>query len=182
MRKAISSIPSAPSASSVASAVRTELSTELARVDVAVSTRNATAPDNSGIAAIKAKTDNLPAAPASEGNVSAVGSAVLAVDAKVDTRPTLAQVEGSAVLAKESTVGAVKAKTDALPSDPASNTQVNTRLASSQYVAPDNASVAAIKAKTDNLPSDPASEGSVTAVGAKADAIKTNTDLIPATV
>lgn len=63
---AISSIPSAPSASSVASAVRTELSTELARVDVAVSSRNSVVPDNAGVAAIKAKTDNLPVDPASE--------------------------------------------------------------------------------------------------------------------
>lgn len=47
---------SAPSASTVASAVRTELSTELARIDVATSTRLAsagyTAPDNASIAAI----------------------------------------------------------------------------------------------------------------------------------
>jgi hypothetical protein len=63
---AIASIPSAPSASTVASAVRTELSTELGRVDVAISTRNAVAPDNSGITAIKAKTDNLPSDPATE--------------------------------------------------------------------------------------------------------------------
>jgi len=41
-------------------------------------------------------------------------------------------------------VGAIKAKTDNLPTDPASNTQVNTRLATSGYTAPDNASIAAI--------------------------------------
>ncbi len=49
--------------------IRTELATELARIDVAVSSRNATAPDNAGIAAIKAKTDNLPAAPAAVSNI-----------------------------------------------------------------------------------------------------------------
>jgi hypothetical protein len=53
----------APSAATVATAVRTELSTELARVDAAVSTRLAgsayTAPANSDVAAIKAKTDAL---------------------------------------------------------------------------------------------------------------------------
>lgn len=37
------------------------------------------APDNAGVASIKAKTDNLPAAPASEGNVTAVGAAVSAL-------------------------------------------------------------------------------------------------------
>ena len=55
--------PSVPSAASIASATRTELATELARVDVATSTRLAgsayTAPANSDITAIKAKTDLL---------------------------------------------------------------------------------------------------------------------------
>lgn len=59
-------------------------------------------------------------------------------------------------------IGLVKAKTDNLPADPASNTQVNTRLAASTYVAPDNASITAIKAKTDNLPAVPASQADVT--------------------
>jgi hypothetical protein len=53
----------APSAATVASAVRSELSTELARVDQAISTRLAssayTAPSNSDVTAIKAKTDLL---------------------------------------------------------------------------------------------------------------------------
>jgi len=52
----------APTAAQNAAAVRTELATELARVDVAVSTRNAVAPDNAGIAAIKQNTDLIPAA------------------------------------------------------------------------------------------------------------------------
>ena len=59
----ISGAGNAPSASTVATAVRTELATELARVDAAVSTRLAgsayTAPANSDISAIKAKTDLL---------------------------------------------------------------------------------------------------------------------------
>jgi hypothetical protein len=53
----------APSAATVATAVRSELSVELARVDQAVSSRLAgsayTAPANSDVAAIKAKTDAL---------------------------------------------------------------------------------------------------------------------------
>ena len=53
-------------------------------------------------------------------------------------------------------VAAIKTKTDNLPSDPASSTQVNTRLAASGYTAPDNAGISAIKAKTDNLPAAPA--------------------------
>ena len=56
---------------------------------------------------------------------------------------------------------AIKGKTDNLPADPASNTQVNTRLATAGYTAPDNASITAIKNKTDNLPADPASNTQV---------------------
>ena len=56
---------------------------------------------------------------------------------------------------------AIKAKTDNLPADPASNTQVSTRLASASYIAPDNISITAIKSKTDNLPANPAVEGNV---------------------
>lgn len=66
-------------------------------------------------------------------------------------------------------VAAVKAKTDLLPSDPASNTQVNTRLSAAGYLAPDNTSITAIKAKTDNLPASPANETTVGAVKAKTD-------------
>jgi len=48
-------------------------------------------------------------------------------------------------------IAAIKAKTDNLPADPASNTQVNTRLATAGYTAPNNADITAIKAKTDQL-------------------------------
>ena len=53
----------APSAAANATAVRSELFTELSCIDVAVSSRLATAgytaPDNASVAEIKAKTDNL---------------------------------------------------------------------------------------------------------------------------
>lgn len=49
-------------------AVRTELATELAHIDADISSRNATEPDNIGIAAIQAKTDNLPGSPAAVGS------------------------------------------------------------------------------------------------------------------
>ena len=102
------------------------------------------------ITAIKAKTDNLPAVPASEGNVSAVGSAVVSVGNLVD---------------------GVKAKTDNLPADPASNTQVNTRLAASAYTAPDNADIVLIKAKTDNLPASPAAVSNIPTASDNATAV-----------
>jgi hypothetical protein len=56
---------------------------------------------------------------------------------------------------------AVKARTDNLPNDPASNAQVNTRLAAADYTAPDNTGISAIKSKTENLPSDPADQSQV---------------------
>lgn len=138
--------------------------------DNSLPTASYTAPDNATItaiagyvdtevAAIKAKTDLIPASPASE-----------------------------------TTLAAVKAKTDNLPADPASETNVNLRLPTASYTAPDNSTiaaiagyvdteVAAIKAKTDNLPSDPADNSDILAaiagisvptpptVGAIADAV-----------
>jgi len=71
------------------------------------------------------------------------------LDAQVSTRGSQADLT------------TIKTKTDNLPFDPASSTQVNTRLAASGYTAPDNAGIGAIKAKTDNLPAAPASEGNV---------------------
>ena len=76
----------ATAASEIATAVRTELTTELARLDAAVTTRaSQTSVDtvddflDTEIAAIKAKTDNLPASPAAVG--SAMTLATDAVDA-----------------------------------------------------------------------------------------------------
>jgi len=48
-------------------------------------------------------------------------------------------------------IATVNEKTANLPADPASNTQVNTRLATDTYTAPDNTSIAAVKAQTDKL-------------------------------
>ncbi len=69
-----------PSAAQNATAVRSELATELSRIDVATSTRLAdsayTAPDNAGIAAINAKTTNLPSDPADQSLLIAAISAI----------------------------------------------------------------------------------------------------------
>jgi hypothetical protein len=92
----LTNAPSVPSASAIASQVRSELSTELARVDVATSTRLAgsaySAPANSDITAIKAKTDNLPASPAATGDIPSAN--ITAIKAKTDLLNTdrLAQV------------------------------------------------------------------------------------------
>lgn len=78
--------------------------------------------------AIKAKTDNLPADPASETNVDAN-------ETKIDTIDTV--------------VDAIKAKTDNLPADPASETNVD---ANETKIDTIDTVVDAIKAVTDNLP------------------------------
>jgi len=146
------------------------------------------------IAAIKAKTDLIPAAPASETTLATVATyvdtEVAAIKAKTDLIPaapasetTLATVatyvdtEVAAIKAKtdlipaspasETTVAAVKAKTDLIPAAPASETTLATVAT---YV---DTEVAAIKAKTDLIPASPASETTVAGVKAK-------TDLIPA--
>ena len=129
-----------PAAATVASAVRTELATELGRVDVASSTL-ATAVNlatvagyvDTEVAAIKAKTDNLPASPAATGDIPSAVTVASAV--RTELMIELGRVDVA----------------------------VSTRLASGSYTAPDNSGVAAIKAKTDNLPSDPADQSLVIA-------------------
>jgi len=105
------------------------------------------------------------------------------LDATVSSRAS-----ASNLTTAQTDITAIKTKTDNLPSDPASNTQVNTRLATSGYTAPDNTSITAIKAKTDNLPTNTTTEFST--INTKLDtiddyldteiaAIKTATDRIP---
>lgn len=60
--------------------------------------------------------------------------------------PAGASVSADIAAAKGDTA-AIKAKTDNLPADPASNTQVLTRLASASYTAPDNAGIATAAAQ-----------------------------------
>ncbi len=90
----------------IGSQVRTELGTELSRIDVAVSSRLATAgytaPDNvtitaiaafvdTEIAAIKAKTDNLPASPASVSDIPSAAAVAAAVGA-AEVEPGLTRI------------------------------------------------------------------------------------------
>lgn len=128
------------------------------------------------IAAIKAKTDNLPSDPA---DASDIASAFTTVNTKLDTIDDFLDTE----------VAAIKAKTDNLPSDPADASDisaafgtVNSTLATiATYV---DTEVAAIKAKTDNLPSDPADAseiaGLIAAVEAKIDTVDSVVDAVKA--
>lgn len=125
----------------IASAIRAELATELGRIDAAVSTRLATsgytAPANADIAAIKAKTDNLPAAPA------AVGSE-MTLTAAYDATKTAAS---------QSSVNSIP--TNPLLTNDARlnnlNATIASRLAADNYTAPANDNITAIKAVTDKL-------------------------------
>jgi hypothetical protein len=69
-------------------------------------------------------------------------------------------------------IAAIKAKTDNLPADPASNTQVNTRLQGSAYTAPDNTSIAAILSLVGTMPGGLA--GTVQDTGATTSIVKTS--------
>ncbi len=100
----LTNAPSVPSATTIASQVRTELSTELNRIDATVSSRLAsasyTAPANSDITAIKAKTDALPSDPADQSLLEAAIAGVTAPSAS--TVATAVRTELTAELAKVS--------------------------------------------------------------------------------
>ena len=152
--------------------------------------------------AIKAKTDNLPADPASETNVDANETKIDAIDTVVDAIKAVTDnlpnsgaltdidtginnieaklptnyIMGSSVQTdKDDEIDAIKAKTDNLPADPASETNVDANEAKIDII---DTVVDAIKVKTDNLPVDPASETNVDANEAKIDIIDTVVDAI----
>ncbi|MEA3346965.1 MAG: hypothetical protein U9Q21_02610 [Candidatus Auribacterota bacterium] len=110
--------------------------------------------------AIKAKTDNLPADPASDTNVDANEAKIDAV--KVDTAAIKAKTDNlPASPANETTAAAIKAKTDNLPADPATvtnQTSIESKLDTVDAVAD------VINAKTDNLPADPAATSDISAL------------------
>lgn len=157
----------APSAATVASAVRTELTTELARIDAATSTRLATAgytaPDNAGIAAIPtnplltndARLNNLDATVSSRLATSSytapANSDVAAIKAKTDTLvntdltgiATSAQVAAIPAAPSAATVAAA-VRTELATELARMDATITSRLAAVAYVAPDNAAIAAI--------------------------------------
>jgi len=125
----LTNAPTVPTAAQIATQVRTELATELARVDVATSTRLAssayTAPANTDVAAIKAKTDNLPSDPADQSLVVAAITAiptVAQIRTELDSNSTkLANLDATVSSRLASSVStnitAIKAKTDLLNTD-----------------------------------------------------------------
>ena len=153
---------------------------------------NYTAPDNAGITAIKAKTDNLPASPAAVGSLMGLADGAI-TDAKIATDAlSAAKIKADAVtkiqngLAKPGDAMTLTGAYDKAKDD------VLTPLAAAKSV------VDAVKAKTDNLPASPAQAGEYTAAiaaipttpllaanytapdNASISAIKAKTDTIPA--
>lgn len=104
------------------------------------------------IAAIKAKTDNLPSDPA---DASDIASSFSTVNTKLDTIDDFLDTE----------VAAIKAKTDNLPSDPADASVVAGLIAAVETkVDTVDTVVDGIAAKTVNLPSDPADASDIAAL------------------
>jgi hypothetical protein len=83
--------------------------------------------------------------------------------------PTAAEIK-TALEAAGSHLAGIKDKTDNLPADPASETNVSTRLAAASYTEPDNTGISGIKAQTDKLTFDAANRvaGNMTAVNNQA--------------
>jgi hypothetical protein len=138
-------------------------------LDAATSTRLAssgyTAPANSDISAIKAKTDALPSDPADQ---SLVESAITALSI-----PTVVQIRteldsNSTKLANlDAAISAIQAKTDNLPSDPADQSLVESAISALSIptvveirteMDSNSTQLSGIKSKTDALPSDPADQ------------------------
>lgn len=146
------------------------------------------------VAAIKAKTDNLPASPANEATLTTISglidTEVAAIKAKTDNLPT-DPADASDIAASFTTVntkldtidgridtevGAIKAKTDNIPTDPADASDIaaafgtvnGTLTTIATYI---DTEVGAIKAKTDNLPASPAATGDIPSASAIADGV-----------
>jgi len=173
----------------------TSLSTDLsgfktsvdAKLDVAVSTRLAAstyvAPDNTGISAIKSKTDNLPSDPADASDITALIQAVegAGFDTTLSSLQKISEKVGTLVTAVGTPAGASlssdlsSVKTDTAQINTLTQSKldatVSSRLAASAYTAPDSATLASIKAKTDLIPDDPAQQPTVLLVKAKTDQI-----------
>ena len=121
----------APSASAVASATRTELGTELGRIDAAVSTR---------LASASYTAPTTP--PTAAQNASAVRTELSTELGRVDAAVSTRLASSAYTAPANSDISAIKSKTDNLPASPAATGDIP------------SANIAAIKAKTDLLNTD----------------------------
>ncbi len=141
-----------PTATAIASQVRTELTTELARIDVATSTRLAsgsyTSPDNASIAAIKAKTDTIPSWPTNFASLAIDVTGRVTIGTNADkTGYSLSQAFPTNFAAMS-----LDGSGRVLLQPTQTGVTIPTVTSVTNYTAPDNSSIALIKAKTDNLP------------------------------
>lgn len=188
---------------------------------------NQSSPDNTGIAAIKAKTDQLSftsgnvnsiaqvvsdktgyaltsgertaiaaaveAALLNDGDGQALINAIVTAIGNVNIDQVLlvaairADIERAGGMlegkASQATASAIKAKTDLIPSSPATETSVlaiKTKTDNLPASPANEVTLDLVKAKTDNLPSDPASSTNVSAVGTLVSGVKSKTDNLPA--
>lgn len=115
------------------------------------------------IAAIKAKTDNLPADPADASDVMAAAAAIQADTDDIQNRLPAALVSGRIAAIAQVVSDKTGYSLSTAPLDAAGirtalgfasanfDTQIGTLLTTSGYTAPDNAAIVAIKAKTDGM-------------------------------
>jgi hypothetical protein len=122
---------SAPSASTVAGAVRTELGTELSRIDAAISSR---------LAAASYTAPTTP--PTAAQNASAVRTELSTELGRVDAAVSTRLASSAYTAPANSDISAIKSKTDNLPASPAATGDIP------------SANITAIKAKTDLLNTD----------------------------
>jgi hypothetical protein len=143
-----------PSAATIAAQVRTELTTELERIDATVSSRNATAPDNAGIAAIKAKTDLVTI---TGGYVEAVAKSVedkVGYSLTSGERVAVATAVEAALLNEGDGQQLIDAIVQAIGNQNVD--QIALVAAIRADIERAGGSLAGVKAKTDLLPADPA--------------------------
>ena len=161
----LTNAPSVPSASAIASQVRTELGTELGRIDAAISSRLAP----SGTLATVTTLTNAPTVPSASAIASQVRTELSTELGRID-----APVSGATAPSASTVATAVRTE---LATELARVDQnISSRLASSAYTAPANSDITAIKSKTDNLPASPAATGDIPS--ANITAIKAKTDLL----
>jgi hypothetical protein len=132
------------------------------------------------IAAIKAKTDNLPASPAATGDIPSAGAIADAVwdeaTAGHVTAGSFGQLDQDIAGYLDTEIAAIKAKTDNLPADPADASDIAARFTTvdstlSTIAGYLDTEIAAIKAKTDTLPASPAATGDIPTAAENADAL-----------
>ena len=111
------------------------------------------------------------------GNGNLTGTCAVPSPSNVDFGTPVDNTVGAAVLTTASVQAALTSQgltTDRAAALDNLNATVSSRLASSEYTAPDNASIASIKGRTDGLPVTPAGVGDIPSALAIASAVRAN--------